>query len=812
MLSLPSIIYQNFSMKNKVHKKWIVLLLFVMSLPAAAQNKHTVSGYVKDLANGEGLIGVSVYVKEVETGVVTNPYGFYSLTLPNGTYNVVFSYIGYQKISKTVDLNTDQRVDIEMSDESENLKEVTISTKKEDDNVRSIEMSVNKVEMKTIKKMPALLGEVDLIRSIQLLPGVTTVGEGASGFNVRGGDISQNLVLLDEAPVYNSSHLFGFFSVFNPDVVKDVKLIKGGIPAQYGGRISSILDVRMKEGNAKKREINGGIGSIFSRLTYEQPFAAGKGSFIVAGRRSYIDILAKPFLNKDLKDSKFNFYDLTAKVNYRLGNKDTFFASGYFGKDVFGGGDFGFGWGNATATARWNHIFSNKLFMNLTGYYSNYDYNLGQNENDEQAKDRFVWKSKIISKSVKPDFTYYITPNNQLTFGGQYINYDSRPGKATAVSEGEGLNLDLPSRHADESALYIANEQKLTDRISLQYGIRYSYYRSLGPGTEYLYGDTTAGIRKQPIFPGTEYGKGDVIKTYGNWEPRFAVNVGITSTASLKLSYNRMSQYLHLLSNTAASSPLDVWTLSSSNIKPELADQVAAGWFQNFKDNMFEASVEVYYKKLHNQIDYVTGSDLLLNQFVEGDLLTGKGRAYGAEFYLKKNKGRLTGWISYTLSKTERQVMSINNDNWFPARFDKPHNFTSVAIYELNKRLTLSSNFTITSGTPATFPTNGYSWGGISLGNNYNNVRNNNRIPAYHRLDLAATLKARKKLFGIGEGEWVFSIYNVYNRRNAFSVYTRQNDDKPTVSDRTQNMLRTEAVRYSVIGSLIPSVTYNFKF
>jgi len=799
-------------MKNKIHKKWIVLLLFVMSLPAAAQNKHTVSGYVKDLANGEGLIGVSVYVKEVETGVVTNPYGFYSLTLPSGTYNVVFSYIGYQKVSKTVDLNSDQRVDIELSDESENLKEVTISTKKEDDNVRSIEMSVNKVEMKTIKKMPALLGEVDLIRSIQLLPGVTTVGEGASGFNVRGGDISQNLVLLDEAPVYNSSHLFGFFSVFNPDVVKDVKLIKGGIPAQYGGRISSILDVRMKEGNAKKREINGGIGSIFSRLTYEQPFAAGKGSFIVAGRRSYIDILAKPFLNKDLKDSKFNFYDLTAKVNYRLGNKDTFFASGYFGKDVFGGGDFGFGWGNATATARWNHIFSNKLFMNLTGYYSNYDYNLGQNENDEKAKDRFVWKSKIISKSVKPDFTYYITPNNQLTFGGQYINYDSRPGKATAVSEGEGLNLDLPSRHADESSLYIANEQKLTDRISLQYGIRYSYYRSLGAGIEYSYGDTTAGVRKQPIMPGKEYGSGDVIKTYGNWEPRFAVNIGVTSTASLKLSYNRMSQYLHLLSNTAASSPLDVWTLSSSNIKPELADQVAAGWFQNFKENMYEASVEVYYKKLHNQIDYVTGSDLLLNQFVEGDLLTGKGRAYGAEFYLKKNKGRLTGWISYTLSKTERQVMSINNDNWFPARFDKPHNFTSVAIYELNKRLTLSSNFTITSGTPATFPTNGYSWGGISLGNNYNNVRNNNRIPAYHRLDLAATLKARKKLFGIGEGEWVFSIYNVYNRRNSFSVYTRQNDDKPTVSDRAQNMLRTEAVRYSVIGSLIPSVTYNFKF
>lgn len=799
-------------MKNKIQKKWIGLLLSFFSVASFAQTKHTVSGYVKDLANGEGLIGVSVYVREAQTGVVTNPYGFYSLTLPAGSYTVVYSYMGYQKNTKTIELNADQTISIELADESENLKEVTISTKKEDDNVRSIEMSVNKVEMKTIKKMPALLGEVDLIRSIQLLPGVTTVGEGASGFNVRGGDISQNLVLLDEAPVFNSSHLFGFFSVFNPDVVKDVKLFKGGIPAQYGGRISSILDVRMKEGNAKKREINGGIGSIFSRLTYEQPFAAGKGSFIVAARRSYIDILAKPFLNKDLKDSKFNFYDLTAKVNYRLGNKDTFFASGYLGKDVFGGGDFGFGWGNKTLTGRWNHIFSNKLFMNMTAYYSNYDYNLGQNEDDKNAKDRFVWNSKIITKSIKPDFTYYITPKNQLTFGGQYINYDSRPGKATAVSEGEGLNLDLPSRHADESALYIANEQKLTDKISLQYGIRYSYFRSLGAGIEYSYRDTTAGIRRQPILPGKEYQSGDVIKTYGNWEPRFAVNIGLSSVSSLKISYNRMSQYLHLLSNTAASSPLDVWTLSSSNIKPELADQVALGWFRNFKDNMYEASVEVYYKKLHNQLDYVVGSDLLLNQFVEGDLLTGKGRAYGAEFYLKKNKGRLTGWVSYTLSKTERQVDGVNNGSWFNARFDKPHNFTSVAIYELNKRLTLSSNFTIASGTPATFPTNGYSWGGYSLGNNYNNARNNSRIPAYHRLDLAATLKARKKLFGIGEGEWVFSIYNVYNRRNAFSVYTRQNEDKPTVSEQAQNLLRTQAVRYSVIGSLIPSVTYNFKF
>ncbi|MCE6988905.1 carboxypeptidase-like regulatory domain-containing protein [Dyadobacter sp. CY323] len=790
-------------MKNKIFYYSSIVLLFCLSLPVLGQNRHTVSGFVKDNANGEGLIGVSVYVREAATGVVTNSYGFYSLTLPEGDYNLVFTYIGYQKTIKSLALDSDKTISIEMTDESNELEEVTISTAKEDENVRGIEMSVNKVEMKTIRKMPALLGEVDLIRSIQLLPGVTTVGEGASGFNVRGGDISQNLVLLDEAPVYNSSHLFGFFSVFNPDAVKDVKLIKGGIPAQYGGRISSILDVRMKEGNAKKREINGGIGTIFSRLTYEQPFAKSKGSFIVAGRRSYIDVLAKPFLNSDLKDSKFYFYDLTAKVNYQLGNKDTFYASGYFGKDVFGGGDFGFGWGNATATARWNHIFSNKLFMNLTGYYSNYDYSLGQNTNKPDAKDKFDWKSKIISSSIKPDFTYYITPNNQLTFGGQYIYYDSRPGKAIAVSEGENTDISLEPRYADESALYIGNEQKLTDNISLQYGIRYSYFRSLGPGTEYEYRQIANGQRKEPVFPGTTYKKGDKIKSYGNWEPRASVNVGINSTTSIKASYNRTAQYLHLLSNTAASSPLDVWTLSSLNIQPEKADQVALGWFQNFKNNTYEASVEVYYKKLYNQIDYVPGSDLLLNQFVAGDLLFGKGRAYGAEFYLKKNKGKLTGWVSYTLSKTERNVETINNNDWFPARFDKPHNFTSVAIYELKKRLSLSANFTIASGTPATFPTNRYEWGGWPIGNNYKGARNNNRIPAYHRLDLAATLKAKRKLFKTGEGEWVFSVYNVYNRRNPFSVYTRANEDTP---------LKTEAVRYAVIGNFIPAITYNFKF
>lgn len=778
------------------------LLLFIWATNSVfAQDRYTLNGYVKDANNGEGLIGVSVYVRENASGVATNPYGFYSLTLPTGDYTLIYSYVGYAKKEVKVSLTTDLTLDVELEEAARELEEVVVSVEREDENVKSVEMSVNKLEIKTIKKMPALLGEVDLIKSIQLLPGVSTVGEGSSGFNVRGGDISQNLVLLDEAPVYNSSHLFGFFSIFNPDAVKDVKLIKGGIPAQYGGRISSILDVRMKEGNSKKREINGGIGSIFSRLTYEQPFLAGKGSFIVAGRRSYLDVLAKPFMNKDLRDSKFYYYDLTTKVNYRLGNKDTFFASGYFGRDVFGGGSFGFEWGNATATARWNHIFSPKLFMNLTAYYSNYDYSLSAGE--ETDVNAFIWKSRIISSSIKPDFTFYLSPNNQVTFGGQYIHYHAKPASAFAISENERIDLSQAPKYADESALYVGNEQKIGERLSLQYGLRFSLFRNLGPGIYYEYIDVDPGRRKQPVLPGESYSKGEVVKQYANWEPRLALNVGVTNTASIKASYNRTAQYLHLLSNTAASSPLDVWTLSSPNIKPQTADQVALGWFQNFADNAYDFSVEVYYKKLYNQIDYVPSSDLLLNNYVEGDLLFGKGRAYGAEFYLKKNKGKLNGWISYTLSRTERQIETISNNNWFPARFDKPHHLNLVAIYDLNKRLSFSGNFVFTSGTPATYPTNRFEFNGWALPYNYTNVRNNNRIGAYHRLDLSATLKLQKKLFKTGEQEMVFSVYNAYNRRNPFSVFGRINEENP---------LKTEAVRYAVMGSIIPAITYNFKF
>ncbi|GAB3249834.1 TonB-dependent receptor [Larkinella harenae] len=789
--------------------------------PAARRTngQTTVSGYIKDAANGEGLIGVSVFVKETGSGVTTNSYGFYSLTLPAGTYNLVYSYVGFSKQNRTIDLTGENvRLNIELQEEGRDLQEVTVSTKREDDNVKSVAMSVNTVEMKTIQKMPALLGEVDVIRSIQLLPGVSTVGEGATGFNVRGGNVDQNLVLLDEAPVYNSSHLFGFFSVFNPDAVKDVKLIKGGIPALYGGRISSILDVRMKEGNSKRTTVSGGIGLIFSRLTLEQPLFKDKegqarGSFIIAGRRSYADVLAKPFLTGDLKGSRFYFYDLTAKANYRINDKNTLYASGYLGRDVFGA-DFGFNWGNTTTSLRWNHVFSDKLFLNTTAFYSNYDYLLDSDLKRKNTKDFFNWKSGIVNYSLKPDFTLFLK-NNTLTFGGQAIIYDFRPGEANAASGGEVRSFGLENKYAVESALYIGNEQQLSPRVQLQYGLRYSFYNYIGPGEAYEFQtDVPPNQRRFPVRT-IEYDRNETIQTYGNWEPRFSAKYELSETSSLKMSYNRLAQYLHLISNTTASTPLDVWTPSTNNIKPQIADQVAAGYFRNFgrTGTEFEASVEVYYKWLQNQVDYIDGADLLLNKYLEGDLLNGKGRAYGAEFYVKKNRGDLTGWLSYTLAKTERFVEGINNDRWFPTRFDKRHTLNAVALYDLNKRWSFSATFALASGTPATFPTNGFLFQNRLVG--VVNGRNNYRIPPYHRLDLSATLENRKKRpEQKWESNWVFSVYNAYARKNPFSVFFRQAEDRRTVvmNGESVQIPTAEGIRYSVFATVIPSVTYNFKF
>jgi hypothetical protein len=782
-----------------MYKYTIALLFTIITFNSFSQDKITISGYMRDAKNGESLIGATVSVQELKgIGSSTNVYGFYSLSIPKGEYKLNFSYIGYVTKTKEINLQANTKIDIELEDETSELQEVIISTQRDDANVKSMEMGVAKLDMKTVQKMPALLGEVDVIRAIQLLPGVSTVGEGSSGFNVRGGGVDQNLILLDEAPVYNSSHLFGFFSVFNPDAVKDVKLVKGGIPAQFGGRLSSLLDVRMKDGNKKRISGTGGLGVIFSRFALEGPIVKDKGSWIVAMRRSYIDVLAKPFLKNEFKDAKFYFYDFTAKANYTINERNNIYISGYLGRDVFSQG-FGFNWGNATTTFRWNHLFSEKLFSNLTAFYSNYDYQIGIKSGNEG----FDWKSRIINYSLKPEFTYYLNSKNTITFGGQSLLYDFKPGLIEVITKEDTVKNELPPKYALENALYIGNEQEITKRISIQYGLRYSYYSYIGPGEKYTYADTTEGIRKRQIaaekFPNYK-----PMQNYGNLEPRFSIKYELTEQSSIKASYNRMAQYIHLMSNTAASTPLDIWSPSTNNINPQIANQVALGYFRNFgADNKFEFSVEGYYKKMSNQIEYITGAQLLLNKNYEADLLNALGRAYGLEFFLKKSKGRFNGWISYTLARTERITKGINNGEWFPARFDKPHTLNVVALFELTDKWTLGSNFTFSSGAPATFSTNRIEMQGYVIPHNPQNPRNNYRIPNYHRLDFSATYEKPKNPDKRYNWNLVFAVYNVYNRRNPFTIYFRTNADNPTIS---------EAVRFSIIGSFVPSVTYNFNF
>lgn len=774
-----------------------------------SQEKFTLSGYVKDGSNGEVLIGAGVRIKDSKMGARSNAYGFYSINLPKGKYTIQCSYVGFEPFEKEVELNTATKLDINLKSQSSQTGEVVVTGTKEDNNIQNIEMSTIKIEMSEIKKIPALLGEVDVLRSIQLLPGVTTVGEGASGFNVRGGGVDQNLILLDEAPIYNSSHLFGFFSVFNPDAVKDVKLVKGGIPAEYGGRTASILDVRLKEGDNQEFNVDGGIGLIFSRLSVEGPIEKGKGSFIVAARRSYIDILAKPFLTGDLADAEFNFYDLTLKANYQVGENDRLFLSGYLGRDVFATG-IQFNWGNTTSTLRWNHLFGDDLFLNTTFIYSNYDYLLQFGNTNE---DVFKNKSKIINYSIKPDFTYYYNSDNTITFGGQSILYDFVIGDGVAASAGGQTILSIEDKFALENALYINNEQKISDDLTIAYGLRFSLFQYMGAGHAISLGDTTAGLRRS--ITGYEYyDDWEVIKDYSNFEPRLSFNYQFDNESAIKGSYNRMAQYIHLMSNTVAASPLDVWRPSTNNIQPAVTDQFALGYFRNFDDNTYETSAEIYYKTSTNQIDYIEGANLFVNGFaiptqvkqldaVEADLLSGDGRAYGLELYAKKKKGEFNGWLSYTLGRSERLVNGINNNNWFANRFDRLHNLNLVMNYDYNKKWNFSANFIFATGTPGTFPTNRFEIQGVVVPHNANNSRNNFRIPTTHRLDLSVTYRPEKDEDSSFENYWVFSIYNVYNRRNAFSVYFQQNEDNSQV---------TEAIRYAIIGTVVPSVAWNFSF
>ncbi len=786
----------------------LICLLFPLGL--AAQDKFTISGYVKDAADGEALIGATIYIRSLATGTTTNVYGFYSITLPAGSYAVDFTYVGYASQNQNISLNQNIRLDIELLAEGKQLEAVVVTSEKEEQGVKALEMSTNKLDIKTIIRIPAFLGEADVIKSLQQLPGVTTVGEGASGFNVRGGNVGQNLILLDEATVYNSSHLLGFFSVFNPDAVKDTKLYKGAIPAQFGGRISSLLDVRMKEGNNKNYEVNGGVGTIFSRAAVEGPLFKGDGSFIVAGRRSYADILARPFVDVLGDGGALNFYDLTGKANYNINQRNRIFLSGYTGRDnFFFARNQGFSWGNNTGTIRWNKIFNDRLFANFSGIFSRYDYALQFGEDD---RDNFNWKSSIRNVTFKPTFSYFINTNNELTFGAEVNYYSFEPANAFGTSNGNRIDISLPEKYNLESALYIGNSQKIGSRLAVEYGLRFSHFAGFGPGTVYAYNDTIPGRRRTAVSERT-YDRGEVIQTYQNLEPRLSLKAELNERSSVKASYTRMAQYLHLISNTTASNPLDVWTPSSQNIKPQLGDQYAVGYFRDIgPERQYEFSVEGYYRKAQNQIDYIDGADLLINEFLEGDLLSGDGRAYGLEFYVQKKVGRLNGWVAYTLARTELRVNGINNNEWYATRFDQTHNLKMSGFYEINKRWSASANFTFVSGTPNTFPTSRFVVQDILIPYNADGSRNNVRLPSYHRLDVSFRLEG-KTLKRNGKPRkntdyWVFGVYNLYGRRNPFSTYFTQGSERVAQG----SPINSEARQLAIIGAPIPSVSYNFKF
>jgi TonB dependent receptor/CarboxypepD_reg-like domain/TonB-dependent Receptor Plug Domain len=766
-------------------KKIILGFLLCVSVThLMAQNtKFTVSGTIRDAKTGEELIGASVVVQELAgIGITCNEYGFYSLTLKSGSYTLKTSFIGYEPITNKVILDKDLKLDINLSNGAE-LKEVIVSAKKQDENVTKAQMGVEKLDITEISKIPVLFGEKDVLKTIQLLPGVKSAGEGNSGFYVRGGSSDQNLILLDEAPVYNASHLLGFFSTFNSDAIKDVTLIKGNSPAQYGGRLSSVLDVKMNEGNDKNYQVKGGIGLISSRVSVEGPIQKEKSSFLVTGRRTYADVFLK--LSDQFKDNSLYFYDFNAKANYRINDKNRIFASGYFGRDKLGlGSAFGIDWGNKTGTLRWNSIVNPKLFSNTSVIYSDYNYNIKVTATGTG----FKINSQIQDWNLKQEFQYFPNTENSWRFGFNSIYHTLTPSRFKTDS---GLGQPQISRFALENAVYANNTYTVNSKFNIDYGLRLSSYSILGGDTYNIYQN---GVKSDSFV----LAKGNWGKTYFNVEPRVSLSYKVTDYSSIKLAYSRNTQNLHLLSNSTSTSPTDQWIGNSYNIKPEISDQVGLGYFRNFADNSFEFSAETYYKNMQNQVDYRNGADINSAPDVESELLFGKGRAYGLELYLKKKTGPFTGWLSYTLSRTERKIDGISNNNWYAAKQDRTHDISIVGMYQLNANWSLAANWVYYTGNAVTFPSGKYNISGKTI---YNYTeRNGYRMPAYHRMDLSATYE--KKRAGRYQSSWNFGLYNAYAHENAYTITFEDNPDDPT---------RTRAVQ-TALFKFVPSITYNFKF
>ena len=764
-----------------------IFLLFIGVLGIThqikAQEITTVNGTVKDKLTGESIIGAVIKIDQLVNVVVTsNEYGFYAISLPKGKYDLRISFVGYEEKRIPILLNAPLITNVFLESKNQ-LAEVVVSTKRKDDNLTKAQIGTETLNMQSISKVPVIFGEKDVLKTIQLLPGVKSAGEGNSGFYVRGGAADQNLILLDEAPVYNASHLLGFFSTFNSDAIKDATLIKGNGPAQYGGRLSSVLDVKMKDGNNKNYTVNGGLGLISSRLSIEGPIQEDKSSFILSGRRTYADVFLKA--SEKFKDNILYFYDLNAKANYKLDDKNRIYFSGYFGQDELGlGSSFRINWGNKTGTIRWNRIVNSKLFLNTSFIYSDYSYNVGL----KNGETNFNVNSNIKDINLKQDYTYYLNPKNTIRFGFNSILHTITP---SVFSGTVNNNINKVGRNGLENALYFNNNFKANQQLTFDYGLRISAYSIMG-GDQYNVYNNNA-ITQSILLQKNEFGK-----TYMNVEPRFTSNYRINDLSSVKIAYARNVQHLHLLSNATAASPSDQWIGNSYNIKPELADQTSIGYARNFKNNTYELGAELYYKRMQNQLDYKDGTNINTIADVESSLLYGVGRAYGFEFLAKKKIGLFSGWISYTLSKTERKIDGINDGNWYNAKQDRTHDVSIVTILELNPKWTVSGVFVYSTGNAVTFPTGKYALGEQTIYQYAN--RNANRMPDYHRLDISATYENKNKKKNAGS--WNFSLYNVYGRENAYQISFQ---DDPSDNSKTQ-IIQTALFRW------VPSITYNFKF
>jgi len=796
------------------HYLAFLLALFGHFFVLQAQERYTLSGTVSEASSNETLIGVTVAISELKTGTTTNEYGFYSITLPEGEYQVIVSYLGFQEVVETINLNQNVKQDFNLVEKTEQLQEVVVTDDVEKLDIKKPQMSVATLASNTIKEIPVVLGESDVIKSLILLPGVSSAGEASSGFNVRGGAADQNLILLDEAIVFNSSHLFGFFSVFNPDAIKDVKLFKGGIPARYGGRVSSVLEIFQKEGNSKEFKVNGGIGAVASRLLIEGPIQEDRTAFLIGGRASYAHLFLPLF---DV-DNKAYFYDLNAKINHKINDNNNIYLSGYFGRDLFNVSDrFVNVYGNGLGNFRWNHLFSDKLFSNLSLIYSDYYYGL------ELDFVGFEWNSGIRNFNVKYDLKHYLSNKLQLNYGINSIYYVFNPGKIVPNSPDSGIvEEQLTKKYANENAAYIDVEHEITDNLSIQYGLRASQFSRLGQDEFFVYENDnpvefdpfTLTYREAEPIDTISPGRGGTLETFFNLEPRISMSYTFKENNSIKASYTRLAQYLHLLSNTSSPTPLDVWTPSGPFVKPQLLDQYAAGYFRNIQDGTYSLETEVFYKTIQNRIDYIDGANLIANDAIEQVILNGEARAYGLELLLRKNEGRFTGWLAYTLSRSEQRTpgrdlgldtgrsdleTGINLGEWYSTPYDKTHDVSLYGNFQLNEKWSFNTNFIYQTGQPTNYPIGQFEFEELTVP--YYGLRNKERLPDYHRLDISAILTPKRNRNRKVQSEWVFSIYNVYNRQNAASINFRENEDTG----------RNEAIRTSIFG-IIPSVTYNFKF